>query len=87
MAFAFFRWMVDNPPIDGWEIMSEDQGAWRAYADACDAACSDVVALIGPSGAMHGAAMNIASVFSRKGYSSALAMVPEERLILAVKGQ
>ena len=35
---------------------------------------------------MHGAAMNIASVFTRKGYASALAMVPEERLILAVKG-
>jgi hypothetical protein len=85
MAFEFMRWMMANPPDGGWESMGSIEKS-RAYSAACDEACSGVIDRIGPSGAMHGAAMNIASVFSRNGYADGLAMAPENRHILVTKG-
>lgn len=85
MAFEFLGWMVSNPPADGWASMSTVD-SFRKYSDACDKACSNIVDRISPTGAMHGAAMNIAAVFARNGYASGLAKAPERRHILVIKG-
>lgn len=82
MGFEFLRWMLANPPEDGWEKMGDDPDAWRHYTDDCDKASAVVVKHIGPSGAQHGAAMNIAAVFARRGYSAGLAMADSDRHIL-----
>ncbi|HET8636014.1 MAG TPA: hypothetical protein VFL96_04110 [Acidobacteriaceae bacterium] len=83
MGFEFLRWMLSAPPKDGWDNLEGD--AWREYRDACEAACSDTVKQIGPSGAQFGAAMNLASVFAKQGYAKGLTMVDADRHILVSK--
>jgi hypothetical protein len=60
---------------------------WREYADKIDALpeIKAVVHHLGPSGAQHGAAMNLASIFARNGYAKGMEMVPEDRRIQVSK--
>lgn len=85
MAFEFLEWMILNPPTNGWDSLTTRNDWWN-YSDACDRACSKVIDRINPSGAMHGAAMNIASVFARNGYAAGLEKAPVDRHILVTKG-
>lgn len=84
MGFEFLRWMLANPPADGWDTMEGDK--WRKYSDKCDKANNEIVGKLGPSGAQHGAAMNIASVYAKQGYAKGLSMVSDDRHILVSRG-
>jgi len=83
MAFEFLRYMLDHPPVDGWEsLKGDDDGKkWRAYRNAVEASAKAVVLRIGPSGAQFDAAMNIANVFAARGYSEGLAMAPDRHIL------
>ena len=80
MGFAMLRAMIDNPPKD-WNTLEGD--AWRDYWQMIDKvpAVKAVVEKLGPSGAQHGAALNIASVFAKNGYAKGMEMVPQDRRI------
>lgn len=84
MGFTMLRAMLANP-VD-WKTLTEGEEAkekWREYRGMIDAdpIVKAVVERLGPSGAQHGAAMNIASVFARNGYAKGMEMVPEDRRI------
>ena len=83
MGFEMLRAMLANP-ID-WEAMSGDEhkAERQAYYDKIEAAPGVKAAIekLQPSGAQHGAAMNIASVFARNGYAKGMDMVPKDRRI------
>jgi hypothetical protein len=87
MGFEMLRAMLANP-VD-WDAVTglDGRDAWRAYSDKIDAdpAVKRVVSELQPSGAQHGAAMNIASVFAMHGYSKGMQLVPEDRRIQVSK--
>lgn len=59
---------------------ADERAAFAANIEN-DPAVSKIVSDLGPSGAQHGAAMNIAFVFYRNGYAKGMDMVPEDRRI------
>jgi hypothetical protein len=81
MGFAMLRVMVETPP--DWQKAVDDKKYWWEYMDQVDAnpRVSAIVKRIGPSGAQHGAAMNMASVFARHGYAKGMSMVKDSRHI------
>lgn len=83
MGFEMLRAMVANPPQVGWEKMATDRKANEAYWALIEALpqVQRVMDKLGPSGAQHGAARNIAGVFARQGYSKGMEMVPDDRRI------
>jgi hypothetical protein len=85
MGFEMLRAIIASPP--DWEKMSDDMTAWRAFRDQIekDDGVAKVVEKLGPSGAQHGAAMNLATVFARNGYSKGMEMVPDDRRIQVSK--
>jgi hypothetical protein len=88
MGFEMLRAMFDKPPEDWSKFDGEDgRKLWQEYRDEIDKVPSvaAVVDELGPSGAQHGAAMNLASVFSRNGYANGMEMVPENRRIKVTK--
>lgn len=85
MGFEMLRAMLAEP-FD-YATKGDDQKAWRTYVDQIDATpnVSAAVEKLGPSGAQHGAAMNIASVFARNGYAKGMELVPKDRRIQVSK--
>lgn len=85
MGFEMLRAMLAHP-VD-WAILAESKDEWRAYRDKIEAdpKVKDIVHHLGPSGAQHGAAMSIASVFARNGYAKGMEMVPKDRRIQVSK--
>lgn len=87
MAFEMLRAMLANP-VEDWTKLTASEGgsadAWREYRDKIDndPTVKSVIEKLGPSGAQHGAAMNIASVFARHGYAKGMEMVPKDRRIM-----
>lgn len=61
--------------------------AWDEYRKIIDATpnVAAVMEEVNPSGAMWGAAGNIATVFIRNGYAEGVAMIPADRLIQVSK--
>jgi hypothetical protein len=82
MGFETLRAMLANPPAD-WAAFTDDKDAWKAYREMIEALpeVKAAIAALQPSGAQFGAAMNIASVFARKGYAAGLAMAESDRHI------
>ena len=85
MGFEFLREMLANP-FD-YEGKADDKDVWRAYVKDIESAPGPkaIIEKLGPSGAQFGAAMNIASVFARKGYAKGMETVPEDRRIQVSK--
>lgn len=87
MGFTMLRAMLANP-VD-WSTLtgSDNRDAWQAYTAKIDTdpTVKRVVSELQPSGAQHGAAMNIASVFAMNGYSKGMQMVPSDRRIQVAK--
>ena len=85
MAVEMLRSMLAKQP--DWSKMEADKEAWRAYRDQIDETenVSKIVEQLGPSGAQHGAAMHIASVFCRQGYAKGLEMCDKDRHIQVSK--
>lgn len=86
MGFEMLRAMLANPfDWDGFEGVGdgEKRARWEAYSEKIEAdpTVAKTVKHLQPSGAQHGAAMNIASVFARNGYAKGMAMVPDDRRI------
>ncbi len=81
IGFAMLRVMVETPP--DWQKAVDDKVYWRGYMDQVDAnpRVKAIVKRIGPSGAQHGAAMSMASVFARNGYAKGMAMAKDDRHI------
>lgn len=86
-AFECVRWMLVNPPVSGWENLDNNNDAWRAYVDNCEATVLylPVIHDLGLSGAQWGAAINMATIYCRRGYANGLAMVAVERHIKVCK--
>jgi hypothetical protein len=88
MGFEMLRAMVASPP-ENWEVLTGPDGrdAWSEYKDKIEAVPGVKAAIesLQPSGAQFGAAMNIASVFARNGYSGGVEKIPEERRIQVSK--
>jgi hypothetical protein len=87
MGFEMLKAMIANP-ID-WPDVSgpENREKLQKYYAMIesDVAVEAIVEKVGSSGAQHSAAMNIASVFARKGYAAGMETVPEDRRILVSK--
>lgn len=87
MGFEILRAMLSHPV--NWDELTGESGRdkWRAYRDMIDGLpeVKKVVSHLSPSGAQHGAAMNIASVFARNGYAGGMEMVPQDRRIQVSK--
>jgi hypothetical protein len=86
MAFEMLRAMVENPPEDWTAFEAESDDAtklWKAYHDkiGSDPKVEHVVKTLRVSGAQFGAAMQIAIIFARHGYSQGLEKAPKDRLI------
>lgn len=81
MGFEFLRAMLADP-FD-YASSANDGDKWRAYIDRIEQMPEParIIKKLGPTGAQFGAAMNIASVFARNGYSAGMLMVPEDRRI------
>jgi hypothetical protein len=84
MGFEFLRAMLADP-FD--YSKADDKDQWKAYIDKIEGmpGPKSVIEQLSPSGAQFGAAMNIASVFARNGYSKGMDMVPEDRRIQVSK--
>lgn len=79
MAFEFLRaFIAIKSDAAKW---AADDAAWKADREAVEKLAENTVHRIGPSGAQHGAAMNIATCIYRHGPRAALKMVDEKRLI------
>jgi hypothetical protein len=91
-AFEALRFMLDSPP--DWDSFADDKDKpygereWNRYLESLDEAlfaegapCKD----LGLSGAQHGAAANIASVFLKNGHQRGLDMAGKDRLIQVQK--
>ena len=87
MGFEMLRAMLAHP--GDWSKMSGEEGRdeWRKYIAMIEAVptVSAVVEKLNPSGAQHSAAMKIASVFSKNGYSAGMEMVPQDLRIMVSK--
>ncbi len=87
IAMENLRSMIADPfDYEALEAMEDEDAQrekWREYRNKIDATPNVAAVLeeVGPSGAMHGAAGNIATVFIRNGYAGGVAMIPEDRLI------
>ncbi len=78
MAFEMLRAMQATP-VD-WT----NEDAVRAYSDLIreQPNAKKIGSEVGASGAQHGAAMNIASIFTRQGYAKGLELAGDDRHIL-----
>lgn len=87
IAMEKLRSMNENPfdyaALEAMEDETEQQLAWSKYRDMIDATpnVAKVMEEVNPSGAMWGAAGNIATVFIRNGYAGGVALIPEDRII------
>ena len=83
MVFEFLRAMLADP----YDYATEDADAWGAYVDKIEKEPGPKSAIekLRPSGAQFGAAMNIASVFAKNGYTKGMEVVPENRRIQVSK--
>lgn len=87
IAMEKLRSMNDNPfDYDAWDVIedeAEKQKMWEEYRDMIDATpnVTKMMEEVYPTGAMCGAAGNIATVYIRNGYAGGVAMIPEDRII------
>ena len=97
MGFEMLRAMLADMP-DSWEkltpedrdsaeVKDEKRKRWEAFKDKIEnvPAVKALIKQLRPSGAQFGAAINIASVFARNGYSRGMELVPEDRRIQVQK--
>lgn len=89
IAFAMLREMLAEPydyRSDRVAALPDDARAkdGRAYFDKIEqkVAVTAIIDEVGPTGAMYGAACNLADNIMRQGYTAALNSVPKSRLII-----
>lgn len=87
IAMEKLRSMNENPfdyeALEAMEDEAEQRKTWEEYRTMIDATpnVAKVMEEVQPSGAMWGAAGNIATVYIRNGYAGGVALIPEDRII------
>jgi hypothetical protein len=89
MGFEMLRAILENPPKDWKEFDDAETGLdkWRDYCKGIESKpkVAHVVKTLRVSGAQYGAAMNLATVLARNGYSEGLEKVDKDRLIQVMR--